>query len=65
MILSFTIFLKGFATTFVTINSQKTDDPTHGGLFTTSKPYVDPDEYVQPENKQDQFDWRLTKVSEA
>lgn len=38
------------------------DDPTYGGIFTTPKPYVDPDEYVQPENKQDQFDWKLTKV---
>lgn len=40
------------------------NDPSYGGLFSTSKPYVDPDEYVQPENKQDQFDWKLTKVSE-
>jgi len=31
--------------------------------FTTPKPYVDSGEYVQPENKQDQFDWKLTKVS--
>lgn len=40
------------------------NDPSYGGLFSTQKPYVDPDEYVQPENKQDQFDWRLTKVSD-
>ncbi|KAL7043121.1 hypothetical protein ACKWTF_001398 [Chironomus riparius] len=37
------------------------NDPSVGGLFSTPKPYVDPDEYVQPENKQDQFDWKLTK----
>lgn len=46
------------------VNGQTTSDPTYGGLFTTPKPYVDPDEYVQPENKQDQFDWKLTKVSD-
>lgn len=40
------------------------NDPSVGGLFSTPKPYVDPDEYVQPENKQDQFDWKLTKVSD-
>jgi hypothetical protein len=38
-------------------------DPTYGGIFSTSKPYFDPDEYVQPENKQDKIDWTLTKVS--
>ena len=48
-----------------TVNSQTTYDPTHGGLFTTPRPYVDPDEYVQPENKQDLFDWKLTKVSDV
>jgi hypothetical protein len=37
-------------------------DPSFGGIFTTQKPYVHPDEYVQPEDKQDQFDWKLSKV---
>jgi hypothetical protein len=37
-------------------------DPSYGGIFTTPKPYVHPDEYNQPEDKQDQFDWKLTKV---
>lgn len=48
----------------VAVNGQS-DDPTYGGLFSTPPPkvYVDPDEYNQPENKQDQFDWKLTKVS--
>jgi serine protease inhibitor len=40
----------------------QTQDPTYGGIFSTSKPYVDPDEYIQPENKQDVFDWKLTKA---
>lgn len=44
------------------VNGQ-TEDPTYGGVFSTPKAYVDPDEYIQPENKQDQFDWKLTKVS--
>jgi hypothetical protein len=42
--------------------AQTTEDPTYGGIFTTPKPYIDPDEYIQPENKQDSFDWKLTKV---
>lgn len=47
----------------VLVNSQTTEDPTYGGIFSTGKAYVDPNEYHQPENKQDQFDWQLTKVS--
>lgn len=44
--------------------SSKNNDPSYGGLFTTARPqpYIHPDEYVQPENKQDQFDWKLTQV---
>ena len=56
--LTFIIF-KGLA---AIVSAQ--NDPSQGGLFSTPKPYVDPDEYVQPENKQDQFDWKLTKVSD-
>jgi serine protease inhibitor len=41
---------------------QTGEDASHGGLFTTPKAYVDPNEYIQPENKQDQFDWKLTKT---
>lgn len=46
--------------------SGQTDDPTYGGIFAISTPkhYVNLDEYIQPENKQDVFDWKLTKVSE-
>jgi len=44
------------------VNSQTTSDPTYGGIFSTPRPYVDPDEYIIPENKQDQFDWKLTKT---
>ena len=36
------------------------DDSIHFFFFDSTD---DPDEYVQPENKQDQFDWRLTKVN--
>lgn len=37
-------------------------DSSYGGIFTTTKPYVHPDEYNQPEDKQDAFDWKLSKV---
>ena len=46
------------------VNAQISSDGRSGNFFTTPKPYVDSGEYVQPENKQDQFDWKLTKVSD-
>lgn len=46
----------------VLVNGQSTEDPSYGGIFKTEKAYVDPDEYHQPENKQDEFDWKLTKT---
>ncbi|KAG5675354.1 hypothetical protein PVAND_005263 [Polypedilum vanderplanki] len=45
----------------VSVHCQN-EDPTYGGIFTTPKPYIDPDEYIQPENKQDKFDWHLTRA---
>ena len=38
------------------------EDASYGGIFTTPKPYTHPDEYSQPEDKQDSFDWKLTRV---
>ena len=43
-----TVNLLGLLSIFTVINSQTSDNS---------------DEYVQIENKQDQFDWKLTKVS--
>ena len=57
------LFFEGLASSLAIISSQKPDDPTHGGIFTTPRPYVDPDEYHQPKDKQDEFDWKLTRVS--
>lgn len=37
-------------------------DASHGGIFSTPAPYVHPDEYHQPENKQDEFDWKLIQA---
>lgn len=37
-------------------------DPTYGGIFDSGVAYIHPDDYVQPENKQDKFDWKLTQV---
>jgi hypothetical protein len=37
-------------------------DPSFGGIFSTQKPYSDPDEWNQPEDRQDQWDWKLSKV---
>jgi hypothetical protein len=52
----------GVLVAVVIVHGQSTQDPTYGGLFTTAAPYVDLDEYFPPENKQDKFDWHLTKV---
>lgn len=46
-------------------DDTKDVDSSYGGIFNTpDPPYIHPDEYVQPENKQDKFDWKLTKVRE-
>lgn len=45
------------------VPSNPNYDPSYGGVFATPPPSVHPDEYIQPENKQDQFDWKLSQVS--
>lgn len=37
-------------------------NPSFGGVFTTPMPETYPEEYIQPTDKQDEFDWKLSKV---
>ena len=46
----------------VNVQVVPTEDPSYGGIFTTTKPEPHPDDYFQPQDKQDTFDWRLSKV---
>ncbi|CRK86295.1 CLUMA_CG000040, isoform A [Clunio marinus] len=47
----------------VAFAGAQTNDPTFDGIFTTPTPTSAlTDEYVQPQNKQDQFDWRLSRA---
>lgn len=43
--------------------SNTDNDPSFGGVFSTPPPYIHPDEYNPPENKQDKFDMKLFQVS--
>lgn len=45
--------------------TAQTTDQSYDGIFSTpsaDNEYIDLDEYNQPEDKQDQFDWKLSKV---